>query len=184
MERGASFNADRDLRIDIVIERGGFRDASASNFRHNNILPDVTYTDPQAGGHVRAGSADQDGSAASISEPRKRNHYARVGHVSFDECSHRLVTLAVESFVRLVREGNELIDPVATSMAGERGGGAMAKKGIFKERILHIVSKYISGWCFVPSSPVQTRVTGLSSDKEERRGGGADADGVGLSHRC
>ena len=33
-ERGAPFNADRDLRMDIVIDRGGLRDASASDVRH------------------------------------------------------------------------------------------------------------------------------------------------------
>ena len=43
-------------------------------------------------------------------EARKRNHYARPGHVSFDERSHKLITLAVESFGRLGREGSEFID--------------------------------------------------------------------------
>ena len=50
----------------IVIERGGLRDASASYFRHKSILIDVTYADPQAGVHLRAGSSDQDGSATSF----------------------------------------------------------------------------------------------------------------------
>ena len=36
VEGGASFNADRDLRMDIVIETGGLRDASASDFRYKN----------------------------------------------------------------------------------------------------------------------------------------------------
>ena len=31
---GASFNADKDLRLYIVIERGGLREALASGFRH------------------------------------------------------------------------------------------------------------------------------------------------------
>ena len=107
------FNADRDLRMDIVIERGDLRDASASDFRHKSILIDVTYTDPQAGVNLRAGSADPDGSAASTSEAQKRNHHARVGHVSFDERSHKLVTLAVESVGRLGKEGSELIDQLS-----------------------------------------------------------------------
>ena len=140
VETGAPFNADRDLRMYIVIERGGLRDASASDFRHKSIIVDVTYAEPQAGIHLRAGSADQDGSAASTSEARKRNHYARVGHVSFDERSHKLVTLAVESFGRLGREGSEFIGQLATSVVGARDGGAMAKKGICKERLLQIVS--------------------------------------------
>ena len=31
VESGAPFNANRDLRMDILIERGGLRDASASD---------------------------------------------------------------------------------------------------------------------------------------------------------
>ena len=89
VKSGAPFKADRDLRMDIVIERGGLRDASAPDFRYKSILIDVTYADPQAGFHLRAGSDDQDGSAASTSEARKRNHYACIGHVSFDERSHK-----------------------------------------------------------------------------------------------
>ena len=70
----------------------------------------------------------------------KRNHYPRVRHVSFDELSHKPVTLVVESFGRLGREGSEFIDQLATSIVRGRDGGAMAKKGICKERLLHIVS--------------------------------------------
>ena len=139
-EKRCALNADSDLRMDIVIERGGLRDASASDFRHKSILIGVTYAYPQAGVHLRAGSPDQDGSAASTSEARKRNHYARVGHVSFDERSHKLVTLAVQSFGRLGREGSKLIDQLATNVVGGRDGGAMAKKDICKERPLQIVS--------------------------------------------
>ena len=113
--------------MDIVIERICLQDASSSDFRHKSILIDVTHADPQAGVHLRAGSADQDGSVASIFEAQKRNHYARVGHVSVDERSRKLVTLAVESFGRLGREGSEFIDQLATSVAGGRDGGAMAK---------------------------------------------------------
>ena len=50
-----------------------------------------------------------DGSAARTSEARKRQHYARPGHVSFDERSFKLATLAVESFGRLGEEGYEFI---------------------------------------------------------------------------
>ena len=44
-EKRCALNADSDLRMDIVIERGGLRDASASDFRHTSILIDVTYAD-------------------------------------------------------------------------------------------------------------------------------------------
>ena len=46
VESGAPFNADEDLRMDIVIERRGLRDASASDFRHKRIFIDVTDGDP------------------------------------------------------------------------------------------------------------------------------------------
>ena len=76
VESGAPFNADRNLRMEIVIERGGLRDATSSEYRNEAILLDVTLADSQERVHVRDGSADRDGSAASISEARKRNHYA------------------------------------------------------------------------------------------------------------
>ena len=93
VESGAPFNADRSLRINIVNERGGLRDATSSEYRNKAILVDVTHADPQARVHMRDGIADRDGSAASTFEARKRNHYARVGQVSFDERSHKLVSL-------------------------------------------------------------------------------------------
>ena len=60
--------------------------------------------------------------------------------MSFDERSHKLVTLAVESFGCLGREASEFIDQLTTSVVGGRDGGAMAKKGICIERLLQIVS--------------------------------------------
>ena len=70
MESQAHVHANRDLRMDIVIEAGGLRDATASEYRDKSILLDVTYADPQAGVHMREGSADRSGSAASTSEAR------------------------------------------------------------------------------------------------------------------
>ena len=46
--------------------------------------------------------------------------------VSFDERSDKIVTLAVESFGRLGREGSQFIDQLATSVVGGRGRGADA----------------------------------------------------------
>ena len=60
MESGTPFNADKDLRMDVVIEKGGLRDASASDFRHKSMRIDVTYVDSEAGFHLRGGSVDQD----------------------------------------------------------------------------------------------------------------------------
>eukprot|EP00904_Undaria_pinnatifida_P008873 jgi/Undpi1/5115/HiC_scaffold_19.g08467.m1 len=142
VESGAPFHADRDLRMDIVIEAGGLRDATAPEYRDNkSILLDVTYADPQAGVHMRAGSADRNGSAASTSEARKRNHYARPGQVSFDERSYKLATLAVESFGRLGKEGSDLIDQeVAASIVGGTDASSLARKGVCKERLFQIIS--------------------------------------------
>ena len=51
VESGAPFFiAVKDLRMGIVIEKGGLRDASASEFRHKGKLIDATYADSQAGG--------------------------------------------------------------------------------------------------------------------------------------
>ena len=94
----------------------------------------MTHADPQV--HLRNGSAINDGTAAQTSEARKRQHYARPGHVSFDESSFKLTTLAVESFGRLGEEGYKFIDELATHAAGGRDRGSMAKKGVFKERLL------------------------------------------------
>ena len=81
---------------------------------------------------MRDGSADRDGSAASTSEARKRNHYARVGQVSFDERSQKLVTLAAETFGRLGNEGSELIDQLTASIVGGTDGGSLSRPGAFK----------------------------------------------------
>ena len=91
----------------------------------------MTHADPEAQVHLRNGSATSDGTAA---------HYARPGHVFFDERSFKLTTLAVESFGRLGEEGNEFIDKLATHAAGGRDGGSMAQKGVFKERLLQVIS--------------------------------------------
>ena len=183
MESGAPFNADRGLRMDIVIERGGLRDASAPDFRHKSVIIEVTYADPQAGVHLRAGSADQVGSAASTSEARKCNHYARVGHVFFDERSHKLVTLEVESFGRLGREGSEFIDQLATS-GRRKGWGSNGQQRHLQGTSFTDSLSDLSGRYFTPSSSVQACITRPSSDeREEGRRRGADADGMGLSHR-
>ena len=71
------FTAGKNLRMDIVVSRGGLRDAPNREYREKSILLDVTHADPQAQVHLRRGSADHDGSAASTSEACKRQHYAR-----------------------------------------------------------------------------------------------------------
>ena len=59
--------------------------------------------------------------------------------MSLDERSHKLATLAVESFGRLGVEGNNFIDQLAASVVGGRDGGSMTKKGVVKEHLLQII---------------------------------------------
>ena len=89
---------------------------------------------------MRESSADRKGSAASTSEARKRNHYARPGQVSFDERSYKLVALAVENFGRLGKEGSDLIDQVAANIVGGTDASSRARKGVCKERLSQIIS--------------------------------------------
>ena len=96
--------------MDSVVRRGRLRNVPNPEHRDKSILVNVTHADPQAQVHLQVGSADHDGSASSTSEARKREHYARPGHVSFDERSRELTTFVVQSFGRLVVEGSYLID--------------------------------------------------------------------------
>ena len=139
VESRLPFHANRDFRMDIVIDAGGLRDATASEYR-DKLMLDVTHADPQGGVHMRAGNADRSGSAASTSEARKRNHYARPGQVSFDERSYKLATLAVESFWCLGEEGSDLINQVAASIVGGTDPSSLARKGVCKERLFQIIS--------------------------------------------
>ncbi|CAN0144378.1 unnamed protein product [Scytosiphon promiscuus] len=67
-------------------------------------------------------------------------HNASPGHVSFDERSFRLTTLAVKCFGRLGEEGYELSNELATHAAASREGGSMARKGVVKKRLLQVIS--------------------------------------------
>ena len=89
---------------------------------------------------MRTGSTNRNGSAAFTSEARKRNHYAHSGQVSFDECSYKLATLAVESFGRLGKEGSDLIDQAAASIVGGTDASSLAQQGVSKERVFQIIS--------------------------------------------
>ena len=123
-----------------LTERGGLRDATASEFRNKAILLDVTYyADPQAVGHMRAGGADRDELAASKSETRKRNHCARSGQVVFDERSCTLAALVVESYARLGKDGSYLIDHAAAGIVGVTDRESLAWKGFCKERLLQVI---------------------------------------------
>ena len=111
----------------IIIGRGSLRDAPNRAYIEKSILLDVMHVDPQAQVHLRAGSADHDGSAASTSEACKRQHYARPGRVSFGERSTKLSILAAEGFGRLGVEGTNFIDQFATGVVGGSGGSMTNK---------------------------------------------------------
>ena len=69
-------------------------------------------------------------------------------------------------------------------MVGGRDGGAMAKKGICKGRLLQIDIVSVTSQVAMSRRVhrKKTRITGPSSGESgEGRGGGVDADGVGLS---
>ena len=76
--------------MDIVGRRWRLRGTPNREYKEISILLDVSQADPQAQVHLPASSTDHDGSAASTSEARKRKHYARPGHVSFNERSYTL----------------------------------------------------------------------------------------------
>ena len=140
--------------MDVVVEAGGLRDATASEYRDEPILLDVTYAAPQAGVHMREGSADRNESAASTSEARKRNHYARPGQVSFDERSYKLATLAVESFGRLGEEGSDLMNRVAANIVGGTDASSLARKGVQEAPIPNHLRDDHSGRDFAQSSSI------------------------------
>ena len=85
VESGPPFTGEKHLSMDIVVRAGALANASSPENRNKGILLDVTHADPQTQVHLRNGSATNDGTAAQTSEARKRQHYARPGHVPFDE---------------------------------------------------------------------------------------------------
>ena len=93
VESGEPFTADRNLRMDIAVRRGGLRDSPTRGYREKPILLDVTHADPQTQTHLRGGSADHDGSALP---PRRASGNTTLSsgtcNVSFDERSRKLAT--------------------------------------------------------------------------------------------
>ena len=123
---------------------------------------------------MREGSADRNGSAASTSEARKRDHYARPGQMSFDERSYELATLAVESFGRVGNEDSDLIDEVATSIVGGTDVSSRARKSACKERLLsQIVSAttQVAIWRRVHRYRLALRDRQAARGREEETGG-------------
>ena len=101
------------------------------------------------------------------------------------ERRQKLVIITVESFGVLGREESEFIDQLATSAIGGRNAVGMAKKGICKKRPVLIIS--VTSQVAI-SRRVHRYKLALpdrpATKKEEGRGRGAAANGVGLAHRC
>ena len=81
VESSEPITADRNLRMDIVIRRGGLRDAPNREYRVKSILLNVTHAYLQAQVHLRRCSADHDGPGAFTSEACKCQHQTHPGHL-------------------------------------------------------------------------------------------------------
>ena len=79
--------------------------------------------------HLRNGSADADGYAASSAEECKSAHNAGPGQCSFDERSYKLTTFALENFKPLLKSGIELVDRLASSLVRVADDGNLRRKG-------------------------------------------------------
>ena len=98
-------------------------------YKEKSILLDVTQADPQEQVHLRGGSASHDESAASTSEARRCQHYARAGHVPSGKRSYKLLNFAMKNFGRLGVEGSNFIDQMTASVVGGRDEGPWQGRG-------------------------------------------------------
>ena len=163
VKNGAPFNADRDLRMDIVFARG-LRDASASDFTNKHTHRRHLRGPPTTKLGFTCVSEALTKMDQLFPEARKRNHYARPGHVSFDERSHKLFTIAMESFGRLGRKGSEFINQLATSDRRKGLGGHGQERHLQGTHSTDNLNG-LSGRNLTSSSPVQARIPGPPSDK-------------------
>ena len=76
-------SANRSLRKGTCGWTGSLRDAPNREYRDKSILLDVAHEDSQAQVHLRGGSVDHDGSAASTSEARKHQTLRSSGTCAF-----------------------------------------------------------------------------------------------------
>ena len=124
MDDAPSF-AKCDLLVNIVVPAWGLPKASITVYRHKGLLIDGTVPEPQAMVHLRTGSGDADGYAASSAEVCKSAHNAGPGQCSFDESSYKLNIFTVENFKGLGKSGNKFVDQLASSLVGVAGTGRL-----------------------------------------------------------
>lgn len=79
---GATLNAERGCRINLVILAGELQGATMSDYHRKALLVDVIYAEPQAATHLQRASATIDNIAATTSEKLKSVYYTHPGHVS------------------------------------------------------------------------------------------------------
>ena len=142
VESGEPFTADRNLRMDIVVRKGGLRNAPNPEYRDKSILVGVAHAKPQAQVNLQAGSAliMMDQLPLLVRRASANTTLDRDMSPSTNGAINYLVsTFAVESCGRLGVEGSYFIDQLATSVVGGMDGGSMARTGVLKECLLQIV---------------------------------------------
>ena len=167
VECAAPFTADINLQMDIVIWRRGLRHAPNQEYRDRPIPLDVTDADPQPQVHLRGGSGDHDRSVASTFER------ANETLLSSGTCVLRqpqTCHFGGGKFWGPRGKGQHIIDQLAASVAEERGGGWMTRKGVVKECLLQIISVA----ALVTISRRVSRFKLQLRDRKQGVGGGGD----------
>ena len=165
MDDAPSF-AKCDLLVNIVVPAWGLPKASITVYRHKGLLTDGTVAEPQAMVHLRSGSSEADGCAASSAEVCKSAHNADPGQCSFDERSYKLNTFTVEGFKCLGRSGNKFVDQLASSLVGVADKGNHVRKRVETGRLQHFIchdadgylSRGLERYCLALGSPREGRL--------------------------
>lgn len=136
------FEADRGLRMDIVVEREGVADASTSCMRQYTVnypamtrkrgftcVPPVLIEMDQVLKYLRR---ERVTTTLALD-----NHHTRVGYVPFNEARPEPCHYSGGSLRRLCLDGSELIGQLETNMGGGRNRVSVAKTGTCKEPIPH-----------------------------------------------
>ena len=145
MDDAPSF-AKCDLLVNIGVPVWELPKASVTVYRHKGLLIDGTVPQPQAMVHLRSGSGEADGYAASSAEVCKSAHNAGPGQRSFDERSYKLNTFTVESFKYLGKSGNKFVDQLASSLAGVAYNGNQVRKRVGTGRLQHFICHDADGY--------------------------------------
>ena len=138
-DSGAPFHADRDLRMDIVIEAGWTKRCYGIGVPRQVDTPRCHVCGPASRGSHASRKRGSKRISGFHFRGAQAHDYARPGGVSFDERSYKLATLAAEIFGRFGKESSDLIDQVAASIVGGTDALSLARKGVCKERLFQII---------------------------------------------